>query len=522
MSNSHGTSDIRFRELFENLRDGVVTVDVLGRIIECNAAFENLTGYSRQELATMTYQEITPEKWHGFEASIVQNQTLKRGFSDVYEKEYIRKDGTIIPIELQTYVLRDESGCFSGIQGVIRDISARKKSENALRESEALFRTLFENAPIGIALRHIGGDYYRLNSVLEQLLGYTEPEAQRLWVKMVDESDRTRIQGLVNDLIAGKIDTFRTETRFVRKDGRIVWCDNMTSLIKNAEGKPDYIVAAILDISSRKRAEEAMRSISYERKQLLIKEIQARKEAENTIKMRDEFIAISSHELRTPLTPLYLGIALIKRELQTNKLSDTLAGKQILTVTAKWERQVNRISRIVEMMLTASLIDTGQLVMERGSCDLSNIVRRVLSRYETELAESKCSLKVSLSSRLMGKWDCNKLEQVITALIENAIKFGRGQPIEIYDSTSEGTVKICVRDHGKGISAGQQSRLFGRFERLGSEQYFGGFGLGLYIAKHIVKAHGGKIHCESLPGKETTFTIELPTESHMDLSQKSA
>jgi PAS domain S-box-containing protein len=522
MPNSRGASDKQFRELFENLRDGVVTVDVPGRIIECNTAFENLTGYSRQELANMTYQEITPEKWHAFEDNIIQNQTLERGFSDVYEKEYRRKDGTIIPVELQTYIVRDQLGRFSGLQGVIRDISARKKSEYALRESEALFRTFFENAPIGIALRHIGGDFYRINSVLEQLLGYSESEAQQLWVKMVDPSDRARIQGLVNDLIAGKIETFRTETPFIHKDGRIVWCDNMTSSIKDMQGKTEYIVAALLDISVRKRAEEAMRSISNERKELLIKEVKAREAAENTIKMRDEFIAISSHELRTPLTPLYLGIALIRRVLQANTLSDSMAGKQILAAVAKWEQELNRISRIVEMMLTTSLIDTGQLVMDYNACDLSDIVRRALSRYESALAESKCSLQLDLSPHVLGNWDCSKLEQAIVALIENAIKFGRGHPIEISNSADEGIAKIYVRDHGKGISPEEQARLFGRFERLDSAQYLGGFGLGLYIAKHIVKAHGGKILCESILGKGTTFTIELPIESQIRHYQKSA
>lgn len=122
-------TETHYKELFENLRDGVATVDLDGKILSCNSAFERLTGYSAKELCKLNYRDLTPKKWHDFEDKIITEQTIKQGFSDVYEKEYRRKDGSIVPIELQTYVLRDQFGNINGIQGVIRDISERKKYE---------------------------------------------------------------------------------------------------------------------------------------------------------------------------------------------------------------------------------------------------------------------------------------------------------------------------------------------------------------------------------------------------------
>jgi|APCry1669188910_1035180.scaffolds.fasta_scaffold00131_9 PAS domain S-box-containing protein len=128
-------SNRRWKELFENIRDGWVATELDGRFTECNKAFELMLGYSLSELQNLTYERITPEKWHGAEQEIVRNKILRHGYSGVYEKEYIRSDGTVFPVELSSYLRKDEKGSPIGFWAIARDITQRKKMENELRES---------------------------------------------------------------------------------------------------------------------------------------------------------------------------------------------------------------------------------------------------------------------------------------------------------------------------------------------------------------------------------------------------
>ena len=128
-------SEQKFRRLYDSMMDAFVVVDMAGQIQEFNSMYQALLGYSEAELRQMTYVDLTPERWHASEAGIIQNQVLRTGFSEVYEKEYRKKDGTVFPVELRTYLMRDESGQPTGMWAIVRDISERKKREAALRQS---------------------------------------------------------------------------------------------------------------------------------------------------------------------------------------------------------------------------------------------------------------------------------------------------------------------------------------------------------------------------------------------------
>ena len=145
----------KYRRLHESIMDAIVTVDMSGKLIEWNNAYKEMLGYSDEELRQKSYVDLTPEKWREFESQIVQNQILPRGYSDVYEKEYIKKDGTIFPIELRTFLLKDDTGKPSAMWGVIRDITNRKNAEEDLLKSESKYHMLFSNMLEGIALHEI-------------------------------------------------------------------------------------------------------------------------------------------------------------------------------------------------------------------------------------------------------------------------------------------------------------------------------------------------------------------------------
>ncbi|PTL75267.1 MASE1 domain-containing protein [Vitiosangium sp. GDMCC 1.1324] len=232
-------------------------------------------------------------------------------------------------------------------------------------------------------------------------------------------------------------------------------------------------------------------------------------EANEAIHVRDEFLAIAAHELRTPLTALKLHLqSLTRLMVRLSQATELLARLQLVA------RQVHRLSQLVERLLDVGRINTGRLRLEREAVDLSELIHREKELLAGDLARAGCPLSVRLHSSITGWWDRYRLQQALTILLSNAMKFGARQPIELeVDETGE-RARITVRDHGIGMTSEAMERIFGRFERAVSSREYGGLGLGLFIAREIAEAHGGSLHAASTPGKGTTFTLELPA-SHL-------
>jgi signal transduction histidine kinase len=172
--------------------------------------------------------------------------------------------------------------------------------------------------------------------------------------------------------------------------------------------------------------------------------------------------------------------------------------------------QVANLNLLVDRLLDTSLIAEGHLQLLRSEVDLADVVRTAVEQLREPLRASGSALTVDASTRVIGDWDRVRLEQVATNLIANAIKFGRGAPIEVVVRAVGSAATLVVRDRGIGIPFAEQPRIFDRFERAVSSRHFGGFGLGLYISKAIVDAHGGSIEVTSRPGEGSTFVVRLP------------
>jgi two-component system cell cycle sensor histidine kinase/response regulator CckA len=145
-------SALRYQRLYESMTDAAATVDMSGHVVEANPTFRAMLGYDAEELARLTYDELTPERWHAMEHVIVTSQVLAKGHSRIYEKEYRRRDGTVFPVELRTYLLRDEAGNPEGMWAIVRDITERRRMEEALRERNEYIETVLQNAPIGFSV----------------------------------------------------------------------------------------------------------------------------------------------------------------------------------------------------------------------------------------------------------------------------------------------------------------------------------------------------------------------------------
>lgn len=228
-------------------------------------------------------------------------------------------------------------------------------------------------------------------------------------------------------------------------------------------------------------------------------------QAREAIDLRDAFTSVAAYELRSPLTSLRLYLQDLTRGL--GRLSHP---GRALSLLHQMARQSTRLSQLVENLLVVGRINTGRLQLERQTVDLSELVRHVVEQLAEDLAKARCEPVLRLRAHTLGEWDRARLEQALVNLLGNAMKFGAGHPIDIEVSQHQGFARLRVRDHGIGVAPEAMERIFGRFERAVSSREYGGLGLGLFLTRRIVEAHGGTIQVSSQPGQGATFVLELP------------
>jgi signal transduction histidine kinase len=251
-------------------------------------------------------------------------------------------------------------------------------------------------------------------------------------------------------------------------------------------------------------------AISLENAFLINRESQLRAMAEKTVQLREDFISIAAHELRTPLTAQKMQLRLLQ-SLITDELAQKIPkAYQVLKLVKSSDQQLERLSQLVEDLLDSSRMSSGKLTLNFEYLDLSELVSGVVERYRLDLEKANCRLEFQAQKGVLGNWDRFRLEQVVVNLLSNAIKYGAGKPIHLETSSENNHAKILVQDHGIGIPEEDQGRIFERFQRAVSVNFYGGFGLGLYISRKIVEAHGGTFQVQSKLGEGAQFIIQLP------------
>ncbi len=241
----------------------------------------------------------------------------------------------------------------------------------------------------------------------------------------------------------------------------------------------------------------------------LTREKVARSEAEKAAEIRDEFLSIASHELRTPLTSLKLQVELLVRTLRMGE-KDLIAKTVVQDFAVKTDGHIDRFSKLIDSLLNFSQIQSGRLRLDYQKFDLNQVVRDTLERFTPELKKAGCELTLNLGEPVDGEWDLLRVEQVLTNLISNGIKYGPGKPITVSVTADAEKVWILVKDEGPGIAAQDKEKIFQRFERAQINKAVPGLGLGLYVVRQIIDTHGGTIQLESELGAGSTFTVCLP------------
>lgn len=239
-------------------------------------------------------------------------------------------------------------------------------------------------------------------------------------------------------------------------------------------------------------------------------------QTQEEVKARDEFLSIVSHELKTPLTSMLLQLQIALHNIRNVSLAN-FSVENLMRMLQSAEDQTVRLSKMINDLLNVSLITTGRLDLNRQEIDLSYIVRGVFENFSERFVQKGYHVNLALDDGVIGTWDKIRIEQAVTNLISNAIKYGDGKPITIVVQRRGNQAVFLIQDQGIGIAKDVQKRIFDRFERGVSASEFKGLGVGLYITNQIVKAHGGSIAVKSSPGDGATFIAKLPLNGAIEV-----
>jgi PAS domain S-box-containing protein len=390
---------------------------------------------------------------------------------------------------------------------------SRARAEKELRESEERFRSYFQLGLIGMAITSPGKRMLEVNDEICKILGYERDELLKMnWAEMTHPDDLAADFANFERVMAGEIDGYKLDKRFIRRDGRIIDTTISVKALRTANGAVDHFVSLLEDVTERKRAEEALRE-----SERLTQEHAA--ELADLHRRKDEFLAMLSHELRNPLSPILNAAHILRLQKDENPLQ-----KQARSVI---ERQVNQLSRLVNDLLEVSRVITGTIRLSPERLDVRSIVEHAVESARPLVEQRRHQLYVSLPAEPVWlEGDAARLEQVVVNLLNNAAKYTEeGGNIWINMQPEGDEVTLVVRDTGIGIAPELLPRVFDLFTQADRtpDRSQGGLGIGLSLTQRLVELHRGKVEAHSAGlGLGSEFIVRLPvlptSEKETDLS----
>ncbi|HTN53507.1 MAG TPA: ATP-binding protein [Anaeromyxobacter sp.] len=516
----------------------VVVLDRTGRVLRFNQACTRATGYpEREAFGRPIWDLLLPEEVEGVRK--VFERLLARDFPNQHENHWVARDGTRRLIAWSNFALLDDGGEVAFVVGTGIDITERTLAEQALRQQAKRLEALAEASRVfasgldykttldtvarrlseligdGAMIRVISGDGAWL---LPVAVYHPSPERAALRRRMLAAAPQRTDEGLTARALATgePLRVARLTPEIIRNEMKpeyLPYLDGATSLLiapLKQRGQVFGHITLLRDAGGAPYSEEdeALLVDLAHRAAQAIENARLYGDAQAAVAARDEFLSIASHELRTPLTALRLALENMRR-VATRGEGEPPPTPHVQRVLAAAERQGQRLEKLVAALLDVSRIHMGRLELELEEVDLAQAVHEAVGQVEEEAAQAGSQVTVR-GDPARGWWDRLRISQVATNLLSNAVKYGAGKPVEVTYGTRDGRAWLVVRDHGIGIDPLDQRHIFERFERAVSSRNYGGLGLGLYIVKRIVEAHGGAIRVESAAGAGAAFRVELP------------
>ncbi|MFL5355432.1 ATP-binding protein [Archangium sp.] len=452
------------------------------------------------------------------------------------EYQFSRVDGSYADVVDQGYILRDASGQPLRMVGGMQDVTERKRAERNLRFLSEASAQLGSNLELRETLQRLAwlvvpelADWCSVDLVDEEghlkrvALAHPEPRkrtrALEHWERLAEARERRSVLNRVVEtgqprwvhaFSRAHLEELSGGDEELRAALELLGCTSYMVLPLNARGRV-LGVLGLLQAESGRHYDETDVELAQalaNRAALAVDNAMLYQRAQRAISLRDDFLSIAAHELRTPTTSLKLSVQTLVRKLQGERPMPPR--EQLRSRLEGLNLSVARLEALENQLLDVTRLASGHLQLQREEVDLVEVVHGVLDAFAPQAEDAGCELVLVEHGPVVGQWDRSRLEQVVTHLLTNAIKYGAGKPVRVRVQGWPEWAQLSVSDQGIGIAPEHQSRIFERFERAASDRHYGGLGLGLYITRRIVEALCGEVHVTSRPGQGSTFTVLLP------------
>lgn len=518
--------DIKFKaRAFSQISDPFIIIDNHQRIIYWNAGAEKLYGYKSSEALKKNFKEAV-----GLEDD--QNLGKPPWFG---EMSHHRKGGKKIYVQLAANAIKNERGEKLAISILPRDITDRKRLEDAqefLSEADVKLLSLLDYRTI---LKKISN--HIVPQIADWSATYMLENGSLSCVSVAHRNIKNinKVQELHEKYLLDKASPLNVFTTLTTKESQLMETMPKSSfglLSKNSKynsilnklgieslmivplltrGKVMGIVTFISCESGRHfdKYDLALAENLAKRTSTAVDNAQLYLRAQEAVRAREEFLSLASHELKTPLTSLLLQLQIVLRSISQDPLAK-LSIERLLNLLKNAENQTKKLADLISNLLNVSRITGGRLSLQLKRVNLSEILNRVVDNFKERPIRENVQIKSFIEKDVIGKWDSLQLDQVITNLVSNALKYGKGKPIEIRLESENNWARIIVKDNGIGIGSKDLNNIFEPFSRMVKDDDQQGLGVGLYIVKQIVEAHRGRIKVFSTLHKGSTFIVELP------------
>ncbi|MCP3136108.1 sensor histidine kinase [Pyxidicoccus xibeiensis] len=521
----HEHNEQRLQLLMDGVTDyALCFLDRHGRVTAWSAGAARLSGWSEADVLGQDADRLYPEDEVAAGVPRAHRERATREGRLLSEGWRIRRDGTRFWAETLLTSQCDGRGRPRGFVEVTRDITERRRMERAqalFAEAGRVLQPLSGAREVGEALTRLCvpevADACILflpsedGTVRPQAVACADTDAaSRLWEPLLrcpDEGEvgPYRVVRTGRSELLPELDGARPPQALVgTAHGELLHTLGVTSALTVPLAVGTRVLGALCLLSTRShhRFGEVDRAFMEElaaRAALALDNARLLAEAQDAL----ELIGVAAHDLGNPLSSLQLRLRRLRllEGSQDPRMRDGLSGA---------ETETRRLGRLVHNLLDLSRLSAGRMVLDTEELDLAKLVREVMDRHSDQAAAAGCALSLRVEESATGQWDRQRLDRVVTNLLSNALKFGRGQPVEVCIHADADHARFTVRDGGIGIAQEDQQRLFRRFQRVHAGTQHTGTGLGLYIVRQLIEAHGGVIRVQSRSGEGAEFTVELP------------